>query len=343
MTAPIEEILDGPEPASQDLEELRRAPGAAAPAAGQAGPVVEGALFLVVLLWASTFIVSKAIFAEMSALPYIAIRFGLMCLLAVGVMLLRRKGADRWIRREDLPLTIAVALAGYTFYQLFFVLGLERTSPFSSSLLVAMVPLFSVVMTSLMGEKHPRQAWIGLGVAVLGAAIFLWEKRGTTANGSLTGDLLSLGAAVAFAAYGVLARPLVKKYPADTFSAWTIALGSIPLFLVAIPSSMREDWGGISGAAWIAVGYMAIFPVYIAYQVWNWAISRRGLAAATSFGLLVPIVSGILSALIFGERFGPAKLAGAALVLAGLVIVRIPAGTFGRGNQGLSPGQETSI
>ena len=68
---------------------------------------------------------------------------------------------------------------------------------------------------------------------------------------------------------------------------------------------------------------MAIFPVYVAYILWNWAIARRGVATATTFSLLVPIASGVLSVLFFGEEFSPAKLIGAGLVLAGLVIVRV--------------------
>ena len=57
-------------------------------------------------------------------------------------------------------------------------------------------------------------------------------------------------------------------------------------------------------------------------MLWNWAIGRRGVATATSFSLLVPVVSGALSALIFDEGFGALKVAGAALVLTGLVLVR---------------------
>jgi drug/metabolite transporter (DMT)-like permease len=64
---------------------------------------------------------------------------------------------------------------------------------------------------------------------------------------------------------------------------------------------------------------------YVAYMLWNWAIARRGAATASTFGLLVPILSGVLSVLFFGEQFGLAKLFGAACVLAGLVIVRLPA------------------
>jgi drug/metabolite transporter (DMT)-like permease len=70
---------------------------------------------------------------------------------------------------------------------------------------------------------------------------------------------------------------------------------------------------------------MVVLPVYVAYMLWNWAIARRGAAAATSFSLLVPILSGILSALLFGEEFGIVKLLGAACVLAGLVVIRYPA------------------
>ena len=57
-------------------------------------------------------------------------------------------------------------------------------------------------------------------------------------------------------------------------------------------------------------------------MLWNWAIARRGVGAASSFTLLTPVVAGIFSSLFFDEGFGPLKLGGAALVLAGLAIVR---------------------
>jgi DME family drug/metabolite transporter len=67
---------------------------------------------------------------------------------------------------------------------------------------------------------------------------------------------------------------------------------------------------------------MVVLPVYVAYMLWNWAIARRGAATATSLSLLVPILSGLFSVLLFGEQFGLLKLLGAAFVLAGLVVVR---------------------
>jgi drug/metabolite transporter (DMT)-like permease len=284
-----------------------------------AGP--EIAQTVVVLLWASTFIVTKAIYAELSPLAFVAVRFVLMTALAFAVLAARR--ADDWrIRRADLPRFVLAALSGYTLYQLGFALGLDHTSPFSSSLLIAMVPLFTIVILAILGERTPPQAWIGVAVAVVGVVVFLLDKRSD--RGSLVGDALSLGAAVAFALYGVVNRPLVARYPPATYTAWTVLLGTIPLVVVAAPATLAQPWSAVSGEAWLGTLYMVVFPVYLAYQLWNWAIQHRGAATATTFSLLVPIVSGILSAVVFHEGFGAAKLCGAALVLAGLAIVRLP-------------------
>jgi O-acetylserine/cysteine efflux transporter len=152
--------------------------------------------------------------------------------------------------------------------------------------------------------------------------LFLADKQGSP--GSLLGDALSLGAAVSFALYGLVNRPLVRAYPPETYTAYTVLAGSIPLLAVSTPAAIEQPWGAISAWGWVAIIYMVVLPVYVAYMLWNWAIARRGAAAATSFSLLVPIISGFLSVLIFSEEFGPAKLIGAALVLVGLVIIRSP-------------------
>ncbi len=97
------------------------------------------------------------------------------------------------------------------------------------------------------------------------------------------------------------------------------------MLIVSIPAALDQGWSTISAPSWLAVLYMVVFPVYVAYMLWNFGIQRRGAAIASSFGLLVPVLSGLLSALIFDEQFGALKIAGAALVLAGLLTIRIGA------------------
>src|SRR5262245_17669259 len=282
----------------------------------------ELAQLLVVGLWASTFIVTKHAFAELAPLAFTFVRFALMTVLAFAVLFAR--GRSRRIDRRDLPRFALAGLTGYTFYQLGFVLGLERTSPFASSLLIAMVPLFTLIILAARGERPPARGWVGLAVALAGVVIFLADQWGQGRAGNLVGAALSIGAAVSFALYGVINRPLVRDYPPETYTAYTLLAGGIPLLLVATPSALAQDWGAVSALGWLEIVYMVVLPVYVAYMLWNWAIARRGAAAATSFSLLVPVVSGSLSAWLFGEQFGVGKLLGAALVLAGLAIIRTP-------------------
>lgn len=296
--------------------------------AGRYAP--ELAQLVVVMMWASTFIVTKAAFAEVNPLAFIFSRFLLMVALAFVVMAVKERGANWWIAREDLGRLVLTGLTGYTLYQLGFVLGLNRTSVFSSALLWTMIPLFTLLVLALMGEPTPLQGWVGLGVAFVGIVIFLLDKRGADA-GTLLGDLLTMGAALSFAVYGIINRPLVARYPAATYTAWSLLAGTIPLVLISLPAAREQNWAAISVPTWVGIVYMAIFPVYVAYILWNYAIARRGAAQATSLPLLVPVITGVLSAVLFGEPFGFMKLLGAALVLGGLVIIRLPPSwRFGR-------------
>lgn len=284
----------------------------------------ELALLTTVTLWASTFIVTKDAFTHMEVMAFVFIRFLLMTVMAFAILaVLRARHRDMAItpRRSDLPRFLIAGLAGFTVYQLGYNLGLDRTSVFSASLLISTSPLFTILILTAIGERPPAAAWIGVAVAVVGVAVFLMDKRG--GEHSFSGDLLCFMAAAAFGLYSVVNRPLASGYPAATYTAWTLLFGSIPLVLAGVPAASEQDWGALEPSGWLAIAYVVIFPVYIAYMLWNFGIARRGAAIATSFGLLVPIIAGTLSALIYDETFGPAKLLGAALVLGGLLLIRV--------------------
>lgn len=294
------------------------------PATSKSAFLPELALLTTVSLWASTFIVTKDAFEHIEVMAFVFIRFLLMTIMAfaiLGVMRARNPEIGLLPRKSDLPLFLGAGLSGFTFYQLGYNLGLDRTSVFSASLLISTSPLFTILVLTLIGERPPAAAWIGVAVAVIGVAVFLMDKRG--GEHSLSGDLLCFMAAAAFGIYSVVNRPLASSYPPATYTAWTLLFGSIPLVLAGIPAAGRQDWGALTASNWIAIAYVVVFPVYIAYMLWNFGIRRRGAAIATSFGLLVPVIAGSLSALIYDESFGPSKLLGAALVLGGLLFIRI--------------------
>jgi drug/metabolite transporter (DMT)-like permease len=307
---------------------------------GRTSLLPELALLTTVGLWASTFIIMKDTFNHITPMAFIFVRFLLMTLLAFGVLaVLVWRGDERRLApaRGDLPRFVLAGLTGYTFYQLGFSLGLDRTSVFSASLLISTVPLFTIIFLAVMGDRSPLLAWTGLGIALAGVTIFLFNKQG--GDRSLEGDLLSIGAAIAFAVYGIANRPLARDYPAASYTAYSMLFGTIPLLLAGLPAALDQHWTGLPVRSWFALAYVVVFPVYVAYMLWNYGIAHRGAAVASSFGLLAPILSGALSAVIFHEQFGLRKIVGGALVLLGLFVIRV-GGTANRSRGEPPPIQE---
>jgi drug/metabolite transporter (DMT)-like permease len=291
----------------------------------RAGPAFLPEIILgaVVLIWASTFVITKDALDDFSPFSFIFARFSIILVLALSVLAVQsisRGWRRMWhIDRADLPRFVAAGLVGYTFYQIGFTVGLDHTTPFSSSLLIANVPLFTLVIAAFLGERYPIGAWAGVVVAVIGVTVFLLD--GGAEGSGLLGIALSAGAAVSFATYGIINRPLVRKYPPTTVSAYTTLFGCVPLLLAGIPAARAQDWEGLHLSHWAMLLYMAIFPIYLVYIGYNWAIKQRGIIA-TSAGLVVPIVSGILSVIFFDEAFGVVKMTGALIVLVGLVLIQ---------------------
>jgi drug/metabolite transporter (DMT)-like permease len=286
----------------------------------------EAALLFVVVIWSTTWIAMKDALKQIDPLAFMSARFVCIALLAWSLLHVRLHG-DRSaarIDRADWARLAAGGLIGYSAYQLCSVFALDRSSVFTISLLVALVPLFTMIMMFARGESLPAYGPHGLALAVLGVIIFLSDKR--EAGDSFSGAILSLGAAVSFAAYGLINRPLVRKYPPDVLASWQLLIGTIPMIVIGFRSILDQSWSQVTARVWLGIVFVIIFPVYIAYQLWNFGIARRGAAVASSYGLLVPILSAVLAVIFFSEVITWLKIGGAAMAIAGLIVVRIPEG-----------------
>jgi drug/metabolite transporter (DMT)-like permease len=283
----------------------------------------ELAIGVVILTWSSTAVVIKDTYEHISPLAFTSVRFAVICLIAAAIMGLRRlhTGTPVGIDRADVGRVILCGLTGYTLYQICYIIGLERTTAFASSILGSLTPIFAMLILTLLGERSPLVMWIGVSISFAGAVVFIAGNRGD-GGGSLVGNLLCAAAPLAFAVYTIISRPLTKKYSAPVFSFWTLIVGSIPIWIVGAPDTRAQDWGSVPTGTWLIFVYLCIFPVYLAYQLWNYGIKHRGVTTTSAYSLVIPVLGGVWAALWLNESIDGLKLAGAALVLVGLVVTR---------------------
>ena len=274
------------------------------------------AALLVVVVWGLNFPFLKLALSGFGLLPFTFLRFSGMLALSWFVLAFRRGGG---IARADWPRVIVAGLFGFTLYISGSLAGIYFSTAFSNALLIATAPVFVIVLLGLFRVERIG-AWRAAGMAVSfgGIAIFV----GALAGGSLLGNLINLAAALCYAAYSVINKPLVTRYPATVVTAWTLTAGSAPILLVSASSLFTQDWSRVTSADWAILAWSVVMPVYAAWTVWSWVQSKVGVARPAVFMYLVPVVAGAVSYFLVAERFGPLKVLGAAVILAGVMISR---------------------
>ncbi|MFN7174842.1 MAG: EamA family transporter [Thermaurantiacus tibetensis] len=153
-------------------------------------------------------------------------------------------------------------------------------------------------------------------MAGLGTALLLGRSAGLSPE-NLLGDLLSLAAAVFYTGYLLAVMRMRDRFPTAT----VIALATLASALFLLPAALVAG-GPFWPRDWRPVVALAVSSQLLGQGLMVFA-SGRLPASVVGLGLLVqPVVSALAGMAAFGERLGPVELAGAALVLAALVLVR---------------------
>ncbi len=104
-----------------------------------------------------------------------------------------------------------------------------------------------------------------------------------------------------------------------------IAVGPLLLLSLALEGPARVATA-VTHATWLtisAAAYIAIVSTVFGYWAWGRLLQLYPAATVAPFTLLVPVSGTLAAALILHETFGPARLAGMALILAGLAVLVI--------------------
>ena len=204
---------------------------------------------LVVLGWGVNFVFAKHALNQFDVGPFNFLRFAGMAVLGWLVLLIAR--GVRPVRRGDGPRLAVVAFIGFCGYVFGFSVGLHLTSAFSASLLLALVPLWIVLLTSAGRRRLPSgRALLAMTLAAIGCAIFV----GSRASVSLGwGDVISVGVAGCYAGYLLLNRPLVGRYPPFTLTTYAVTLAAVPIMAATVSSMSGQDWTTITPSGWLAM------------------------------------------------------------------------------------------
>jgi drug/metabolite transporter (DMT)-like permease len=266
-------------------------------------------LVLVTAIWGYTFVPVQKAVAIYPVFAFLAVRFAISTAVLAPfawrpLQTLPRAG---WLAGVGGGLLLGGAYGLQT-------AGLHLTTVSSTGLITGLYVVFAPLLAlGLFRTAVPAAAWAGMGLAVVGL-VFLNGMPG----GSLAGNALVLGTAVAQALQIALMERYAPRYDARALTCIQMAVSCIGFTAVALSlGQLRMPHGG---TVWYAIGVTGVFAGALGYLVATWIQARTTAArAALAFTLEAPFAA-LFGVLLIGERLGWTGWTGCAVILAGIAL-----------------------
>lgn len=187
-------------------------------------------------------------------------------------------------------------------------------------------PMFAAIGLHLRlpEERLSRVQWLGIGLAFIGIAVTFLTSGGSgraSANTDwLLGDVLGLCAGAAWGMTTVAVRTSrLSEAPATQTLFYQLAGACLLLLPIALATGQMQ-WSG-SSQIWASLVFQALLVSFASYLIWFWLLRRYLAAPLGVLSFMTPLFGVALGVLLLDEQITPAFLAGAALVLTGLLVV----------------------
>jgi len=241
---------------------------------------------------------------------------GFVCVLPVALLL-----RVRWPARADWP---GVALLGFAFYGLFFILynlAVSYTTAARASLALSTLPLQTMFVGALLGiEPLSWRKTIGVSIAVLGVCAALAAGLARAPVGAWRGELLMTGAVLCMAFYNVYSRPFIQRSSALGFLAVGMGAGAIALVIVGLLTGRLAVLQAFGQAQWLAGLYLGVAGGALAFILWVLALQRASPTRVANTMTVNPVAAALLAQQLVGEPLTVDLLLGLVAVFAGIWI-----------------------
>jgi drug/metabolite transporter (DMT)-like permease len=296
------------------------------PSSAQAGAAVTAvpawrvwtALWIVYLVWGSTYLAIRVMVETVPPLLGAGVRFAVAGAVMLAVLALHRR--VRPTRAQLLSaLAIGLLLPGANAV----VTVAEQEVPSNlAALLIASIPLWVLLMRRAAREPVSREGIVAVLVGFAGVALLL--QPGEQTEGA---SLLALAACVFAAvmwATGSFASPRLNM-PGDPLvaSGWQMLLGGL---VIAAAGLVAGEAGDVHVEAFslrsvAALLYLIVFGSWLAFTAYAWLLQNAPLSRVATYAYVNPVVAIVLGYLVLDEIVTPVTLVGAAIIVVSVALV----------------------
>ena len=281
------------------------------------------ALWLVYVVWGSTYLGIAYVVETVPPLVGMGLRFTTAALLAATYVAVRRGPAALRVTRRQLRSGAVVGLLRLLGGNGGVALAEDADLPSGlAALLVAVIPLWVVLLRWLAKDRPTVRTVAGVALGFLGLSVLLLP--GARPDGvALLAVLTVIGGAFLWSVGSFYATRADLPEDGLTTTAVEMAAGGAGLVVVGLLRGERLDVSQVSTVSWLGLAYLVVFGSLVAFTAYSWLLSVAPVSKVATYAYVNPVVAVGLGALLRDEDVtGLTVLGGAVTVAAVAVVVR---------------------
>lgn len=271
------------------------------------------AMSIVVIIYGVSYISREAVGAYLSTTAILAIQMGIMALLFTLYNLAFRKSFK--LRKKDIPWIILSGLFGTTFFHGFTILSVNSIGATVSSLLYGFAAAFALIIEILLFKrKKTPMGIISILISFIGIYILMDMNLNDLADTNFMGYLLCLGSVVSWVIYTFLCDKISSDYEKSVLLNYQALVGlatTLPFMLAGSVEPEMFTKPAVIGNLLI----LGLFNSTIAYFLNMYAIKQIGVTLSNLFLDFLPIVTILVSLLLYHTVPTGKQITGGILIL----------------------------
>jgi drug/metabolite transporter (DMT)-like permease len=280
------------------------------------------ALFMVQLLYGLNYTFAKSVMNENFIKPFgfVLLRvLGATVLFWIASLFLPKQKIDK---KDYLKLVVA-ALFGVVINMLFFLKGLEYTSPIHAASIMTIIPIIILVMSSLiLKENITKLKIIGVAIGLIGALVLtIYGKSGRLGDNVPLGNLLIFLNAICYSVYVILVKKLTAKYHPFTFIKWLFLIGLIILIPFGYKELEAVQWQTFTPYISFSVIFVVVGATFGTYLLNPLALNKLKASTVGIFIYLQPVIAGLFAISMGADFIDAIKIGAMLLIFLGVYLV----------------------
>jgi drug/metabolite transporter (DMT)-like permease len=278
---------------------------------------------LVCLIWGTTYLAIKVALETIPPFLMGGIRYLIGGALLGTWLVARRDGLPpvrEWPQLALLGfLMIALGNGGVVWAEQYLASGL-------TAVVIATSPFWMVAIDALFpgADRLGLRQWGGLLIGFCGIVLLMWPELSL---GGASGRATALGIlAVQIACAGwAVASAYTRRH---TLSRNVLGVAAVQMFFgglfMTLAGTMTGEWAhlGFSTRTMAALVYLTLAGSVIAFAAYSYALRHLPIATVSLYTYVNPVIAVALGTLLLGEPFRASMLLAAAVIIAGMFVVR---------------------